>query len=129
MIASSLVVIYLKGIFEPLNLTFLIIDQFQPFFFFHLDIHWIFQIWYRTLPKMTIWTIKSNFLVYLPISTNFFPFTWILIGDYKSDIVVYLEWLSEPLNSTSLLMDWFQQKNFFHKENHLSIYLTDYLSI
>ena len=83
--------------------------NFNQYFLFHLEIHWRFQIWYRILPKMTIWTIKSNFLVYWPISTIFFPFTRKFIGDYKSNIVVYPKWLFEPLNPTFLFISQFQQ--------------------
>ena len=42
------------------------------FFFFYLEIRWRFQIWHCTLPQMTNWTTKIQFLVYEPILLIFF---------------------------------------------------------
>ena len=44
------------------------------FFFFDLEIRWEFQIQYCTLPQMTLWTTKPNFLLFGPISTKLFSF-------------------------------------------------------
>ena len=45
---------------------------------------------------MTLGNTKPNFLVYGPISTQFFSFNWKFIGDSISNIKVYLKCLSEP---------------------------------
>ena len=86
-------------------------DWFQKKFFY-LEIRWGFQIRYRNLPQMTLWTTKSNFLVYWPISTRFFSFNWKFIWDSKSEIVVYLKCRSEPLKPNFLVYGMISTKFF-----------------
>ena len=71
-------------------------DRFEYFFFFDLEIWWGFQIRYCTLPQIPQWTTKVLFLVYGPIWIFFFSLIWKVDGDSKSDIEVYLKWLSKP---------------------------------
>ena len=64
---KSDIVLYLKCLTGPQKSNFLFIDQFEYCFSFDLEIWWGFLIWYFTLPQMTHWTTKVQFLVYGPI--------------------------------------------------------------
>ena len=79
--------------------------DFNIFFFFNLEIWWRFQSWYCTLPQMTLWITKVQFLVYGPIWIFFFSLTWKFNWDSKSNIVLSLKWLTEPQKSNFLFMD------------------------
>ncbi len=79
-----------------------------------------FQIWFCNLPQMTrSLDHKVQFLVYGPIWLILFSFTWKLDGDSKSDIVLYLKWLTGTQKFVIMIrckinfnMIWYSVKKF-----------------
>ena len=102
----------------------MLLDRFQYFFSFNLEILWSFRfctflkwlsgpqksnfiifLWLGNLmgipnpilyfPQMTLWTTKVQFPC-LWTNLNNFSLTWKFDGDSKCDIVLYLKWLTGP---------------------------------
>ena len=90
------------------------------FYFFDLEIWWRFQIRYYTFPQITLWPQMSNFLVYGPI-WNFFFFDLEIRWGFKTDIVLYLKWLTGPQKFNFLFMDRFEEKKFLWLRNSMGI--------
>ncbi len=78
-----------------------------------MEIWWGFQIWYCTLPQIFHWTTKVQFLVYGLIWLIYFSLTWKIDADSKTEIELYLKWLTGPQKSNFLFMDRFEYFFFF----------------
>ena len=78
----------------------------------------IFFLWLRNsmgIPNLILYFTSNDSLDHkCSISclwtdlTIFFPLTWKFDGDSKSNIVLYLKWLTGPQKSNFLFMDWFE---------------------
>ena len=57
--------VYLKWLSEPQSPISCLWTNFNQIFYFQLEIHWGFQIQYRSLLQISVWTTKAQF-----------PFLW-----------------------------------------------------
>ena len=74
----------------------LFMDRFEYFFFFDLEIWWGFKKTTLYFPQMCLLTTKVQFPCLWTDLNNSFSLTWKFDGNTRSDIVLYLKWLTGP---------------------------------